>query len=1096
MCSEFPGYRLGPGCLFAYRKICHMWNKGKCGAGAACRHAHGVEELKHYRQLSHRELVALSRGTSALQRVGGTRTGGASSTSRSASPLPTEAGRRSTGGSRVSARPHPSDPGKNRSSEEIEMAGEPEIRSVVTADSAREDTLGSVCKTERFQEEEHHDKGSSKGACRSRRKKREARKSLEAMKKPRDVLKEVAQQESSRGEQTEGRAAVPCLGSLTGHLRPESAAYVSEARHGSPDASVKSQLHKGALRTAPLIRGRGRRDHLSHQRPNECAVSGSRVWCSACEVAEGVFPAVMGNPECRMNVRSARRSVGHGSGPVATVSGFPSRGDPGGGVLEIVADGTQVLSPTEEAASHCCAAGTGTRLPPPQTGDHVTDLDRLTMAGAAASSMDARVFWCPADVPGTVSDSRGERTDKLKLRFSAMRKSPRAGSDSGRLSEQFSQAEASAFLGRNPLPGRPGSAGVRHVEPFSGGDYPSKAEEFMAVAQILASLQKKQTNQANRESRHGLRDACTPAFPSHDSTGAAWQTQAFQPSSALPSAIPTEIVTSSPVAGPEPEVDGTFHTHWTHPGVYAGVKPSAGHVPPPPSTPPVSGGVADSIPNVAAAVWELLLSRTEQEPGYGGSSLEKRASRSKEPGTHSCVPGVKTLAGAEIRPSVPLVRQSLTEECQAGEEARSESRHPAHFFRQGLAGDFSSCAFQHFLSVFRSSQATGQVDSVRLNSRSAGPARGFTQGLSASYEREAGADYRHSRSPDAWGTYAFPPAAGKSDLRRTGGDGDARREPSIGGMPCSNSRGWQHPAPLIETDSGSEPGPARACETASWPFVPSGSEPQAGDLLCVFSPPKDAKTNNARERPLPAPTDDTVEELFRQLSLRPGSCTSGPSVASSDPWGLCGRHGTSEVDATRVRSSSETPARGQGVLSKLPEECVCTHVGAADVVLGARDLPCTELEASERPPAPATMVDGWMRSAGAGRISPAWPIPCRGGGGLPTLESGTVRQSSCVKKGESSGLSGVYCPLLRSHYPALPSPDTYRGREGLLYHQVPVQREEASPVPVPARFPDSAVPASGESYSAVGCSSGATAEYVPSGAEVLRKGSFGDRGSA
>ncbi|PFH31645.1 zinc finger (CCCH type) motif-containing protein [Besnoitia besnoiti] len=43
-------------------KICHMWNKGKCGAGTACRHAHGLEELKRHRQRSQQELVALSRG--------------------------------------------------------------------------------------------------------------------------------------------------------------------------------------------------------------------------------------------------------------------------------------------------------------------------------------------------------------------------------------------------------------------------------------------------------------------------------------------------------------------------------------------------------------------------------------------------------------------------------------------------------------------------------------------------------------------------------------------------------------------------------------------------------------------------------------------------------------------------------------------------------------------------------------------------------------------------------------------------------------------------------------------------------------------------
>ncbi|KEP62610.1 UNVERIFIED_CONTAM: zinc finger (CCCH type) motif-containing protein [Hammondia hammondi] len=44
-------------------KICHMWNKGKCGAGPACRHAHGLEELKRHRQRSQQELVALSRGS-------------------------------------------------------------------------------------------------------------------------------------------------------------------------------------------------------------------------------------------------------------------------------------------------------------------------------------------------------------------------------------------------------------------------------------------------------------------------------------------------------------------------------------------------------------------------------------------------------------------------------------------------------------------------------------------------------------------------------------------------------------------------------------------------------------------------------------------------------------------------------------------------------------------------------------------------------------------------------------------------------------------------------------------------------------------------
>lgn len=34
------------------RKVCHMWKKGKCNAGIHCRHAHGAEELKRFRQVA------------------------------------------------------------------------------------------------------------------------------------------------------------------------------------------------------------------------------------------------------------------------------------------------------------------------------------------------------------------------------------------------------------------------------------------------------------------------------------------------------------------------------------------------------------------------------------------------------------------------------------------------------------------------------------------------------------------------------------------------------------------------------------------------------------------------------------------------------------------------------------------------------------------------------------------------------------------------------------------------------------------------------------------------------------------------------------
>ncbi|PHJ21056.1 zinc finger (ccch type) motif-containing protein, partial [Cystoisospora suis] len=793
-------------------KICHMWNKGKCGAGAACRHAHGVDELKHYRQLSHRELVALSRGPSGVQRDGESGIGGgASSTSRPTSPHPTEACQRSSEGSPVSGGPRSADPEKkSRIPEETEASEEPPAKSSATVDTAKEDRLDlsadTPSRTERLQVEERADEGGSIKAHPSRRKRREPRKNFGEVKK---AWKEAVQQGPTK-EQTDDRAASPCQASSSGRPRPGSEGHVSEGGSRSPVTSVRSQVPApGAPRSCPLT-GRW---------TNEIGTPSSRVAWGIYEASEEI-PDLIGNPGCRASRGSARPSAGCGvARPVEATNPFRPCGDATGVLLDNVAGRTEIFSSTGKPRSAaCCAPRTSktTLSPPPRpAGQYATDIDGLTVAGKAAYATASEVFRCLVDVGGTVSkDNQRERPDERKVRPSTLQKAHGTSSGMGSSRNQrLLQANASSFLGGRPVASRPWPPSVYPAGSSpSGAGSLSEAGDFLAVAQLLALLQNPDSNCASKESRGGFQDARVPAFHPHNAAPAAWETQSHQPSPEPDTAFPSQSTSPgcSAVAGHESGNQNVYTTHRTHRVVPASM--GAARVPPSPSAAAVPGSGPDSKGDVAAAAaWELLLSqrcRTELprdlkqgcEGAQGG-----RSSRGVRTDAHSFIPGVKIPPIAETRPLVSMSRGwgSMTEKRQPRKDVRPASRLDLYApSGMGLADDFSSSALQHILSLFRSSKASGQGESVPPCSKSVGAAIGFSQGMPDSCAMPAESndyDAPGSRTTAAWETCIPAPVAGKSEVLRSGA---ARAEPFIGGS-CSSDLGeWQPSTQLIGVDSG------------------------------------------------------------------------------------------------------------------------------------------------------------------------------------------------------------------------------------------------------------------------------------------------------